>query len=27
MTVVVMQGGRPTEIPPHLRAALGGEAQ
>jgi acyl-CoA thioester hydrolase len=27
MTVVVMQGGRPVEIPPHLRAALGGEAQ
>ena len=26
MTVVVMQGGRPVEIPPHLRAALGGEA-
>lgn len=25
MTVVVMRGGKPTEIPPHLRAALGGE--
>ena len=25
MTVVVMQGGRPVEIPPPLRAALGGE--
>jgi acyl-CoA thioester hydrolase len=25
MTVVVTQGGRPTEIPPALRAALGGE--
>ena len=27
MTVVVMQDGRPVEIPPHLRAALGGEKQ
>jgi len=26
MTVVVLQDGKPTEIPPHLRAALGGEA-
>ncbi len=26
MTVVVMQGGSPVEIPPHLRAALGGES-
>ncbi len=26
MTVVVMQGGRPVEIPHALRAALGGEA-
>jgi acyl-CoA thioester hydrolase len=25
MTVVVMQGGKPTEIPEALRAALGGE--
>ena len=25
MTVVVLQGGKPTEIPPHLRAALGGD--
>ena len=24
MTVVVMQGGRPVEIPPHLRTALEG---
>lgn len=27
MTVVVMQNGAPTEIPPALRAALAGEAQ
>jgi YbgC/YbaW family acyl-CoA thioester hydrolase len=27
MTVVVMQNGAPTEIPPALRAALGGEAE
>jgi YbgC/YbaW family acyl-CoA thioester hydrolase len=27
MTVVVLQGGKPTEIPPPLRAALGGESQ
>jgi acyl-CoA thioester hydrolase len=26
MTVVVLRDGRPTEIPPALRAALGGEA-
>lgn len=26
MTVVVMQGGRPVEIPPALRAALGGDS-
>src|ERR1700682_4386114 len=25
MTIVVLQDGRPTEIPPTLRAALGGE--
>jgi acyl-CoA thioesterase FadM len=25
MTVVVLQNGKPTEIPPTLRAALGGE--
>jgi acyl-CoA thioester hydrolase len=25
MTVVVLKGGRPVEIPPSLRAALGGE--
>ena len=27
MTVVVLQGGKPTEIPPPLRAALGGESR
>ena len=26
MTVVVLKDGKPTEIPPHLRAALGGES-
>ncbi|HEX8283414.1 MAG TPA: thioesterase family protein [Pyrinomonadaceae bacterium] len=27
MTVVVMRGGAPVEIPPQLRAALGGETE
>jgi YbgC/YbaW family acyl-CoA thioester hydrolase len=27
MTVVVMQGGKPVEIPPALRAALGGDVE
>jgi len=27
MTLVVLQNGKPTEIPPTLRAALGGESQ
>ena len=27
MTIVVLQNGKPTEIPPTLRAALGGETR